>query len=144
MSSTDINGVLYKSASEDYFGNPRPNPADTCVDIGAIESTYGRVTSLEKSLKLLPQKFALYQNYPNPFNPKTSISWQLPVSSRVDLSIYNILGQKVCTLVSEKQKAGIYKVEWDATGFSSGIYIYQLRTKGQQNTVFTKKLVLLK
>lgn len=87
-------------------------------------------------------KFALHQNYPNPFNPKTVISYQLPVISEVELSIYNLLGQKVSTLVSEKQSSGSYKVEWDATGFTSGVYMYKIKTdKGFSKT---KKLVLLK
>ena len=87
-------------------------------------------------------RFALNQNYPNPFNPETVISYRLPTASEVELSIYNVLGQKVVTLVSGKQKAGSYKVEWDATGFVSGIYLYRLETnKGFNNT---KKLVYLK
>ena len=60
-------------------------------------------------------------------------------------SIYNLLGQKVATLVNKKQPAGTYNVEWDASGFSSGVYIYQLTAKGQKpNALFTKKLILLK
>jgi hypothetical protein len=88
------------------------------------------------------QKYYLLQNYPNPFNPKTVISYQLPVISQVELSIYNILGQKVATLVSEKQTAGIYKIEWDATGFASGGYYYQLNT--DEGFAQTKKLLLIK
>ena len=79
----------------------------------------------------LPEKssdFYLFQNYPNPFNPKTIISYQLPVITYVDLSIYNILGQKVATLVSEKQHSGKYEVYWNAIEFSSGIYFYKLQT----------------
>jgi flagellar hook assembly protein FlgD len=58
----------------------------------------------------------------------TAISYQLPAFSQVELSIYNLLGQKVATLVSEKQPAGVYEVQWDASGFSSGVYFYQLTT----------------
>jgi len=60
----------------------------------------------------------------------------------VELSIYNILGQKVKTLVAEKQPAGTYKVQWDAAGFASGLYLYQLKT--DINFVQTKKLILMK
>jgi hypothetical protein len=61
------------------------------------------------------------------------------------LSIFNLLGQKVATLVDKKQPAGSYQLQWDASGFASGIYIYQLKSTGKkQNVVFTKKLVLLK
>ena len=82
------------------------------------------------------------QNYPNPFNPTTTISYQLPAISKVDISIYNLLGQKVATLVSKKQQAGIYKIEWDASGFASGLYFYKLVT--DENFVQSRKLILLK
>ncbi|MEJ2053380.1 MAG: cellulase family glycosylhydrolase [Calditrichaceae bacterium] len=87
------------------------------------------------------QHFSLFQNYPNPFNPVTVISWQLAVSSHVDLSIYNLLGQKVCTLVSEKQEAGNHRVDWNAGGVASGVYIYQLRAGSYTEM---RKMLLLK
>jgi len=87
-------------------------------------------------------EFNLSQNYPNPFNPKTVISYHLPVVSKVELNIYNILGQKVAILVSEPQQIGNYKYEWDASGFASGVYLYRLSTS--TGYVQTKKLVYLK
>ena len=89
-----------------------------------------------------PFQYHLDQNYPNPFNPKTVIRYALPIISQVNLSIYNLLGQKLITLVSEKQQAGTYKVEWNASVFSSGIYFYRLETS--TGFVQSKKLVLLK
>jgi len=86
--------------------------------------------------------FRLEQNYPNPFNPKTVISWQLAVGSYVDLSVYNLLGEKVTTLIAKEQKAGKYQIEWDAGDFASGVYFYQLST--DQGFVQTRKLVLMK
>jgi len=90
----------------------------------------------------LPLAFKLDQNYPNPFNSVTSIQYQVSRASEVELSIYNILGQKVAALVSEKQPAGSYKVEWDAVDFASGVYLSRLVI----DKVFmqTKKLVLLR
>ena len=89
-----------------------------------------------------PVKFSLRQNYPNPFNPVTVIRWQLAVGGQVELAVYNLLGQKVATLVSEKQAAGNHQTEWDASDFASGVYYYRLTTdKGYTNT---KKLVLIK
>jgi enterochelin esterase-like enzyme len=85
--------------------------------------------------------FELEQNYPNPFNPKTVITYQLPVASSISLSIFNTLGQKVVTLLSEKQTAGIYSVDWDASGFASGVYLYRLQV-GEY--IKTRKMVLLR
>jgi hypothetical protein len=89
----------------------------------------------------LPQTFILNQNYPNPFNPTTVICYVLPVSSHVDLSIYNLLGHKIATLVSEKQPAGTFNVSWDASGLASGVYLYRLRAGNYSET---KKLILLR
>jgi predicted phosphodiesterase len=89
--------------------------------------------------------YQLFQNYPNPFNPATVISWQLPAGSDVDLSIYNILGEKVTNLVAERQKAGYHSVEWDASTFASGVYYYRLSVEDRsEQVVKTKKLVFLK
>ena len=93
-----------------------------------------------------PTDFQLFQNYPNPFNPVTTISYTVgahhDVPVLVELSIFNLLGQKVATLVSAKQAAGKYEVQWDASGFSSGVYFYQLTT--DQGFTETRKLVLLR
>jgi predicted GH43/DUF377 family glycosyl hydrolase len=89
-----------------------------------------------------PRAFILSQNYPNPFNPKTVIRYALPVTSHLDLSLYNILGQKVATLVNKKQPVGSYRVQWDASGFAGGVYFYRLRT--DKGFVETKKLLYLK
>jgi hypothetical protein len=86
--------------------------------------------------------FVLYQNYPNPFNPVTAIGYQLSAVSQVELSVYNLLGQRVATLVNEKQNAGSYQVEWDASGFSSGIYFYRMQTDA--GFVQIRKLMLIK
>jgi len=103
----------------------------------------------KENKKIYPAKFELSQNYPNPFNMKTIIEYTVSLSGGerggytfVDLSIYNILGQKVVTLLSEKQKSGTHKVEWNADGYSSGIYLYRIETIS--GNVKTRKLVLLK
>ena len=85
--------------------------------------------------------YEVKQNYPNPFNPTTVISWHSNVSGKVELSIYNILGHKVATLVSEKYPAGNHKIEWDAKGFSSGIYLYRIKAG---DFVQTKRMLLMK
>jgi parallel beta-helix repeat protein len=89
----------------------------------------------------MPDEFALSQNYPNPFNPSTTIQYDLPSDGFVTLKMYNSLGQEVAVLVDEDATAGRYQVQWDATGFSSGVYFYRL-VAGQ--FVETRKLLLLK
>ncbi len=91
---------------------------------------------------IIPLKMKLYPNYPNPFNPKTIINYELSIMNDVELSIYNLLGQKVATLVSKWQSAGSYQIEWDGSGFASGVYYYQLRTDA--GFIQTKKMILLK
>ncbi|MEJ2544618.1 MAG: CotH kinase family protein [Calditrichaceae bacterium] len=115
---------------------------------GAVNSVY---TSIENDeTYYLPDKFTLSQNYPNPFNPTTTISYSvrayhdMPLQ-HVELSVYNVLGQKISTLVSEKQRAGYYKMKWDASQFSSGIYFYRLIIdSGNEQIIKTKKMMLLR
>jgi len=89
----------------------------------------------------IPEEFSLLQNYPNPFNPSTTMEFSLPQSGFVTLSIYNIVGEKVATLVSETLTAGSYKYDWNGSGLASGVYYYRLEA-GKFNQ--TKKLVLLR
>ena len=88
----------------------------------------------------LPQAFALSQNYPNPFNAKTSIEFALPEAGKVDLSIYNMLGQKVATLVSGELLAGYHSVIWDASDITSGVYFYKI-TAGDKTEVHEMTLL---
>ncbi len=72
------------------------------------------------------KSYNLYQNYPNPFNPTTTIKYQLPVKSEVELEIFNILGQRVAKLVDMEQQAGFYQIPFNAETLSSGIYFYRI------------------
>jgi len=103
-----------------------------------VDTTF---SSLDSDNTKIPGVFALHQNYPNPFNPVTMINYQLPNVSVVELSVFNLLGQKVATLVSKKQNAGYHQVEWDASHLPSGVYFYRLQTGGY---VDVKKLIFLK
>jgi hypothetical protein len=89
----------------------------------------------------IPEKYFLYQNYPNPFNPATTINYELPITNYVELNIYNLLGQKIETLVSERQPAGKYNVEWRADRIASGMYIYRIKTDHWQAV---RKMVLIR
>ncbi|MBI4427818.1 MAG: carboxypeptidase regulatory-like domain-containing protein [Ignavibacteriales bacterium] len=99
-------------------------------------------TSVEKSLSAsIPENFVLHQNYPNPFNPMTVISFDLPKESHVKLTVYNVLGQEVITLVDEVRKPGVYSLHWNASSFPTGMYVYRI-TAGE--FVQTKKMLLIK
>lgn len=89
----------------------------------------------------LPSEFYLEQNYPNPFNPSTTISFSIPKSSFVNLSIYNSLGQKVSTLISKEMNAGYHSILLDASNLTSGVYFYKLTA---DNFVSVKKMILAK
>jgi hypothetical protein len=88
-----------------------------------------------------PEEFILEQNYPNPFNPTTTIKYSLPENSFVNLSLLNMLGEEIKTLVNEEQVAGTHTINFDADGLASGTYIYRLRTP---SSVLTGKMLLIK
>ena len=95
---------------------------------------------------LIPDEFALHQNYPNPFNPVTTLRYDLPETDFVNITIYDMLGREVKTLINQTQDAGYRSVIWDATNdygkpVSAGIYLYQIQA-GEY--ISTKKMVLLK
>jgi hypothetical protein len=99
-------------------------------------------TNIPGDIQNLPTNFHLSQNYPNPFNPVTVIAYQLAKTDQVDLSIYNVIGQRVATLVSARQPAGAYQIHWDASELAGGVYFYRLST--DKGYVQTKKMVLIK
>ncbi|TVQ69117.1 MAG: choice-of-anchor D domain-containing protein [Balneolaceae bacterium] len=89
----------------------------------------------------LPSEFGLDQNYPNPFNPSTNIVFQLPVSSRVTLEVYDVIGRRVVTLVDDNLDAGYHEVTFDGTRLASGVYLYRMQAG---EFVRTRKLMLVK
>ena len=105
---------------------------------------YDGSVNYSKSIEVdlgLPKDYALEQNYPNPFNPITNIRFALPKAAKVTLAVYNLLGEKVSTILSEDKEAGFYDVKFDASNFSSGVYIFRLTT---EDFVKTKKMTLIK
>ncbi len=89
----------------------------------------------------VPQSYSLSQNYPNPFNPTTKIDYTLPSAQRVVLKVYDVLGREVRTLVNDRQSAGTYRVELNASAFASGVYFYRLEAG---SFVQNRKMLLLK
>ena len=90
--------------------------------------------------------YSLLQNYPNPFNPSTVIKYSLPEESRVNITIFNLIGQKIATLVNNDEQQGNYEVSWNAGNKSSGIYFYSIRATGSSGKSFyaVKKMILVK
>ena len=106
----------------------------------------GTSVGIENERKTIPSEFLISQNYPNPFNPSTTISWQLAVGSEVELTIFNLVGQRVRTLVKEELPAGYHSAVWygrDEAGnlLASGIYLYKIQA-GEFSS--THKMVLTK
>jgi len=143
-------GMMCYCPGTDIAGSYRPNPIGSTPDIGAYESW------LDKPIKVsdlpvteIPQSYFLAQNYPNPFNPATTIEFALPQSAFVTLKVYNLLGEEITTLIAEQRSAGIYKLNWDASGLASGVYLYRLEAchpsiGSGQVFVQTKKLILMR
>ena len=103
---------------------------------------FNNVTGVEDNYSnIIPASYKLEQNYPNPFNPTTTISYSLPNASNVKLTVYNLLGQEVTTLVNSFNQAGKHSIQFNAANLASGVYIYTIKT---DNFIATKKLMLLK
>lgn len=122
---------------------------DLSMEAGEVANKDGKV--LNAMLKIaqvegsVPAEFALKQNYPNPFNPSTTVVYDLPVDAKVNLVVFNSLGEEVATLVNNVQSAGSYKVEWNAKNMTSGIYFYRINVEaGERSFVQTNKMILMK
>jgi len=103
------------------------------------------VTSAGELPVALPVSYSLQQNYPNPFNPATLIEYQVPSASRVTLTVFDVLGREISTLLDEAVPAGSHSVRWDATGLPSGVYFYRLEAAGAgQLFSATRKMILMK
>ncbi len=89
----------------------------------------------------VPDKFSLYQNFPNPFNPVTNIKFKIKEKEIVKLTVYDVLGREITVLINEVLQAGTYKIDWDATKYPSGIYLYRLESG---NFTETKKMIYIK
>jgi len=133
----------FRGATVDTAANLVSLSGVTEFSLWAITDSSNAVVGASASdeAKKLPIECKLSQNYPNPFNPTTLIEYDLPVDCHIKLTIYNILGQKVATLVDGNQKAGYKRARWDAGSLCSGIYFYRLQAG---DFVQTRKMVVLK
>lgn len=127
MSGSDT--IYYRGDNVPDFHQPDPLGIDNPPDNG-----------------MLPKDFVLHQNYPNPFNPSTKLTFSLNRATDINLAVFNILGQKIKTLIDENRPAGKYDVEWDGCDeagqtMPSGVYFYRIET---ENDVAARKMLLLK
>ncbi len=119
-----------------------------CIINGVVfgDTVLSEISPINNSI---PVSFSLYQNYPNPFNPTTKIKFDIPLSRGVPegrgvlthMTIYDLLGREVATLVNENLLPGIYEAEWNASNYPSGVYFYKLQT---ETFNITKRMVLIK
>ena len=108
---------------------------------GTVYSDVVDFTFIETGVEKLPAEFVLNTNFPNPFNPTTTIGYQLPIESDVELSIFDMNGKTIATLIKANMASGYYEVNWDASGLSSGIYFYRLIAG---DFIKTNKMLLMK
>ena len=110
-------------------------------------TTSDSVTAVTEKGKLVPKEYALHQNYPNPFNPSTTVEFDLPHQSVVTLAVYNLLGQRVATLIDHRSMdIGYLSVKWDASSVPSGVYLYRMSADGADGKSFVrvKKMMLMR
>ncbi len=150
------NWNLEVSTGAEMFSYDYKKITNDSIDVWCVGSTGGssgyigklykarignRLVGINNFISETPSVFRLYQNYPNPFNPKSKIKFQISKTSYVILSVYDISGREVATLVNERLGTGTYDVSFDGSGLSGGVYFYKL-TVG--NFSETKKMVLVK
>ena len=102
--------------------------------------------SIDNPLEVtIPQEFRLGQNYPNPFNPVTTLEFDIPENAATRLSLFDLTGREVMTIINRELSAGHYRFQLDGRDLVSGIYIYQIQVNGQKESyIATRKLILLK
>jgi len=144
-----VHGIYGLAARRITLGGRFTPAADTGLQIVQLSADtitlYGRALPTDinddPANAPLPDRFTLYPNYPNPFNPTTEIRFALPIAADVSLRVFNIRGQLVATLIAERLSAGEHTVTWNATGFSSGVYLYRLSAG---DVSLSRKMILLK
>jgi len=136
--------IMFKPVKEGYFEDVLHIRSDTETSrVAQLMVLKGRTDTTISSVdnQTIVSDYRLEQNYPNPFNPVTTIQYQIPKATRVTIKIYDVLGMYIETLVNEEKSEGIYKINFDATQLSSGIYFYKINA-GKYSDV--KKFLLLK
>ena len=129
--------AIFKSGTTKYaaFGYPGFGPTNVYYNAEQL------VTGVEPVGSTIPDKFELKQNYPNPFNPETKISFNVPKAGSVKLRVFDMLGREMAVLVNEDLAAVVYRINFNASMFSSGVYFYRIEANGFSDV---KKMMLVK
>jgi hypothetical protein len=137
-------GFSYTGGGQFYYSSTH---LIGCIINGVLFGDTSIPTGIRTISEIEPETFSLFQNYPNPFNPTSKIKFSIPLNKGGErglfmrLTIYDLLGREVATLVNEQLKPGTYEVEWDGTNYPSGVYFYKLSTDSYNES---KKMVLIK
>ncbi len=144
FAAPDLCSICKVTSTQEYFEDSLIFMSNSLSDDSLLLFSYGEgyPSALPQTKNRTPEDFILLPNYPNPFNAVTKIRYKLLTKSFVRVSIFNISGKKVATLVTGEQTAGTYSVKWNANGFASGIYFCRLQVN--KHIVLSQKLVLLK
>ena len=145
-STTVVDTLSYGEQAVDVSYGRYPNGSDTWQQMNPTPGTSNTEELFTLHSNTIPNSYKLYPAYPNPFNPETTIRYDLPEQSFVDITIYDMLGRKVRTIVNEQQNPVYKSILWNAkddygTAVSAGLYIYQVQAG---NFIQTKKMILVK
>ena len=159
---TDLPATIQPNSSKLFSVQYKPIDASQHIDTLLIRSENGTemvaqyvvlkadsntVTSVNTDENIIPLNFVLFQNYPNPFNPSTTIKYSLPERSKVLISIYNVLGEKIIKLNDKVEEKGNHFVNWQPANISSGIYLYKAEINllnSKKRITQTKKMLFIK
>jgi hypothetical protein len=139
----NVTGLDLKMVFYDKSGNNVEYTVEPAVAVGNIINIGKEDDTLSNPVKNF-ESYALYNNYPNPFNPSTTIRYFLPERANLKIEIYNVLGQKVETLVDGVQELGYHEIEWNAKNYSSGVYFCRMIASGKRSYEKIQKLILAK
>ena len=131
-----------------YVEKPSIECYEAAANSGVFVGSLPLITGVEERGQFLPRTYELSQNYPNPFNPYTRINYSVPGRSHIIVTVYNVLGQKVSTIVDAIRERGTYSATFDARNIASGVYFYRLEgfdLSGRTGTQFlVKKMLVVK
>jgi len=137
--SQSSSATLISSVGEPFVGFSQIGSMS--IRSGSLFRTVVFITGLKEGKNQLPLEYALYQNYPNPFNPSTTVRYDLPKATFVTLTIFDLLGRQISTIIEGEKPAGTYQVNVYVPNLPSGVYFYRLQAR---DYVKTKKFVLLR